>query len=148
MLLQSYFDFKLAHIFRKLFPIVVICAADSLQNRFLSCTGLAFSQKFGRKTQKALKRNGSKKILRTDFVQVYKAKKSQKIHFRWAEIFSTEAEFITRLAEIFCQEFSTLGDTAVGAGLLARSHILRVRINILTNFFFNIKIHSILYKII
>jgi hypothetical protein len=75
-------------------------------------------------------------------------KKSKKIHFRWAEIFSTEAEFITRLAEIFCQEFATLGDAAVGAGLLARSHILRVRINILTRFFFNIKIHSILYTII
>jgi hypothetical protein len=75
--------------------MVIICAADSLQNRLSSCTGLAFSQKFGRMTQKALKRNGSKKILRTDFVQVYKAKKSQKINFRWAEILSAKAEFIT-----------------------------------------------------
>jgi hypothetical protein len=115
-----------------MFPIVVICAADSLQNRLLSCTGFAFSQKSGRVTQQALKRNGSENILLTDFVQVYKAKKSQKIHFRWAEIFSTETEFITRLAEISCQEFATLGDAAVGTGLLARSHILRVRINILT----------------
>jgi hypothetical protein len=40
--------------------------------------------------------------------------------------------FITRLDEIFCQEFATLGDAVVGAGLLARSHILRVGINILT----------------
>jgi hypothetical protein len=56
--------------------------------------------------------------------------------------------FVTRLAEIFCQEFATLGDAAVGAGLLARSHILRVRINILKRFFFDIKIHSILYPII
>ena len=75
-------------------------------------------------------------------------KKSQKINFRWAEIFSTDTEFITRLAEISCQEFVTLGDAAVGTGLLARSHILRVRMNILTRFFFNIKIHSILYTII
>jgi hypothetical protein len=75
-------------------------------------------------------------------------KKSQKINFRWAEIFSTVTEFITRLAEISCQEFATLGDAAVGTGLLARSHILRVRINILTRFFFNIKIHSILYTVI
>jgi hypothetical protein len=51
--------------------------------------------------------------------------------------------FITRLAEIFCQEFATLGDAAVGACLFARSHILRVGIDILTRFFFNIKIHSI-----
>ncbi len=34
--------------------------------------------------------------------------------------------FITRLAEIFCQEFATLGDAAVGASLIAKSHILRV----------------------
>ncbi len=61
-----------------------------------------------------------------DFVQVYKAKKVPKIHFRWAEFFSTAAEFITRLAEILCQDFATLGDAAVGAGLLARSHILKV----------------------
>jgi hypothetical protein len=74
---------------------------------------LAFSQKSGRITQKALKRNGSKKF-----------------------------------CELFCQEFATLGDAAVGDGLLARSHILRVRINILTIFFFNIKIHSIFYTII
>ena len=75
-------------------------------------------------------------------------KKSQLINFRWAETFSTKTEFITRLAEISSQEFATLGDAAVGTGLLARSHILRVRMNILTRFFFNIKIPLILYTII
>jgi hypothetical protein len=109
---------------------------------------LAFSQKYGRITQKALKRNGSKKILRTVFVQVYQAKSSNKFILVGLKFFAQRPNFITRLAEIFCQEFATLGDAAVGACLLARSHILRVGIHILTRFFFNIKIHSILYIII
>jgi hypothetical protein len=91
---------------------------------------------------------GAKTFFKWILSKFIRQKKSQQINFRWAEIFSTKTEYITRLAEISCQEFATLGDAAVGTGLLARSHILRVRMNILTRFFFNIKIHLILYTII
>ncbi len=46
------------------------------------------------------------KNLATNFVEVFKARSPQNfILERGAELFSTEAEFFTRLAEKSCQEF-------------------------------------------
>jgi hypothetical protein len=82
---------------------------------------------------------GAKTFFQRILSKFIRQKKSQQTNYRWAEIFSTKTKYITRLAKISCQELATLGDAAVGTGLLARSHILRVRMNILTRFFSALK---------
>ncbi len=119
---------------------------STLENRLQSCAECHLDENSAALLKKALKTNVEAKNPATNFVEVFKARRPQNF-ILGAELFSTEAQFFTRLAEKSCQEFEHWRMLQRGLVNLQTRTFQRLELIFLPNFFLKHKIHSILYII-